>query len=34
MKRFFEWLMFILVGYGAIADESEKEGLIDRGGQK
>lgn len=34
MKKFFNWLMFLLVGYGKVADESEKIGLIDRGGQK
>ena len=34
MKKIIDWLMFIFVGYGEVADEAEREGLIDRGGQR
>lgn len=33
-KKLINWIAFILGGYGPIADEAEKQGLIDRGGQK
>ena len=34
MKQFFNWILFVLTGYGKIADEAEAEGLINRKGQQ
>ena len=34
MKTLFNWILFILTGYGKIADEAEAEGLINRNGQR
>lgn len=34
MKNLIHWILFILTGYGKIADEAEAEGLINRKGQQ